>query len=269
MRTLQLLLPLILIASTHGVCRAEGNGTGPPAVKKQPVTRDHPFVRLPSSVVHTLNPEGQHVFTILGIADVPAYVKDDIEKGVFAQRPLDNFKPTIPGLVAFEINHQERKATLITSSPPSLAELTAAINETAKSRGDFPSWSELEARDIGKAAAFSDSSYTVSKPEAPPPAGLAWCHLLPNGTFSFSAPFSDGGPVPGRILIHSAPVPLGTQKHHTIRILDPDGKLIWTRTLPVPHGSLAIADTNNDGAHELLLHWTEKETESRLLIAPE
>ncbi|RYD21738.1 MAG: hypothetical protein EOP88_10330 [Verrucomicrobiaceae bacterium] len=281
MSSLPLLLFPSILLSMPGAVSAEGEGTKAAADRNNPFSENHSdsqvtirtpsLSNLPSSVTHATNSEGQHVFTILGIADVPAYIKEEFEKGVFAQRPLDNFKPTIPGIVDLDIHHEERKATLTISRQPSIAELIAGIDETAKVRYDFPSWSELEARDIGKAAAYSDASYTVGKPDAPSPTGFAWYHILPMGTFSFSAPFSvDGGPIPGSILIHSAPVPIGSPRQHTIRILDAGGKLIWSRILPVPHGRFAITDTNDDGAHELQLTWSEKKDapESRLQISP-
>ncbi|RYD28749.1 MAG: hypothetical protein EOP87_19245 [Verrucomicrobiaceae bacterium] len=280
MSSLPLLLFPFILPGMAPARAAEGEGTKAAADRNNPFSENHrenqvtirtpSLSNLPSSITHTINSEGQHVFTILGIADVPAYFKEEFGKGDFAQRPLDNFKPTIPGIVDLDIHHEERKATLTISRQPSIAELIAGIDETAKVRYDFPSWSELEARDIGKSAAFSDASYTISKPDAPSPASLAWYSILPTGSFSFSAPFSDGGPIAGRILIHSAPVPIGSPRHHTIRILDSDGKLIWTRILPVPHGRFAITDTNNDSAHELLLTWNENQDapESRLQIAP-
>lgn len=230
---------------------------------------DQQIVRLPTSVHHSTGEDGTHVVTIDGIGAAPPRDRErqDPPTEVLDVTPLDSI-PSLRERVSFNVDHDKRTCTLVTSRELKLSELSAAIDETAKARSDIPCWAELEARDLERAAEFRDGRYVPEKVEGEAPSGLAWFCTL--GLQGFSAPFvvKFGDPL-GRLLIVPTVVPLGSLRHYTIRILDHDGQILWTDTSTAfGYPRIAVGDSDGDDRHEIYVESCDYEGKKLFHIKP-
>lgn len=244
---------LLIVIACSVAASGFGGGAEEPAEASSTKTKisEEQIPTLPATVHYSASRDGKHVYIINGIGAAPIPVGGRQEPlAALYQTPLD-YIPSLPERVSFSVNHDTRTCTLVTSRELSRTELSAAIDETAKARSDIPCWAELEARDLQRSAEFRDDRYVPEKVDGKAPSGLAWFWLL--GSQGFTTPFvvKFGGPL-GSLHIVPTVVPRRSQSHYTIRVLDHDGRILWSDTSTVfGPGRIAVADSDGDDCHEL------------------
>jgi hypothetical protein len=197
---------------------------------------------LPSSISHKTTEDGAHSYTVTGVYDA-SEEEDEI---------ATTYEALIPECTSLTLNFENRTCTFTTSRQLTFSELAYAFDDLAQLGGDLPYWLELEARDIEHSEAYHPKLYAVDKLDEEFPTGLAW-FWVPRYE-EFRIPFKWTPYSQGQLLIVPHTAHCMARSRFTIRILDRDGKLVWQDD-GTAFGAvrLAVADTDEDGAHEIYI----------------
>ncbi|MGF1657146.1 MAG: hypothetical protein ACFCU3_09230 [Verrucomicrobiales bacterium] len=148
------------------------------------------------------------------------------------------YKFYIPDALEFHLDLKAKKATFTTSRELAFSELAYAIDDIAELGGDLPFWVELEARDLEPTKEYARLSYKVESTAQEPPSALAGFWVPKRRAFQI--PFSLGGPEQGSLLVVPTTAFCMCHSRFSLRILDPEGKLIWKEETTA-YGKVRIA----------------------------
>ena len=203
------------------------------------------ILKLPKAVSHRMIDATKHEYTISGIYSASA--KNDELKDI-----ASTYKILVPDSLEFDLDFKTRKAIFSTSRELTMSELAYAIDEMADLGGDIPFWVELEARDLENTKDFSHIRYTIKATAEDAPAELAWFWVPKDRAFQM--PLSLGGAELGSLLIVPTTAYCMCHSKYNLRILDPEGKLIWKEEDTAYAGvRIALSHANEFGMHKIWL----------------
>jgi hypothetical protein len=215
--------------------------------------------RLPNSISYRQVEDGQHLYVISGIyATSP---KQDIgDPGSLLGEPL------IPDCLACVFDFKKLTCTFTTSRKLTYSELAYALDDIAELGGDMPYWAELEARDLEDTKEFKRIRYEIEEVKKVPPAELAWFSIPDDKKFQI--PLSFGGLGQGSLLVVPSTAQCMCHSRFNIRILDPDGRVIWKQT-DAAYGGVRIALSSDDelGMHNIWLRRSDHGSNSDFIIS--
>lgn len=186
---------------------------------KELVRPDREILRLPGSVTHKVIDEARHQYTVSGLYMGAASEEEDPEV------VSEGYIFLIPDALDLVVDFEARKATFTTSRKLTYSELAYAMDEMAGLGGDFPYWVELEARDLEPTEDYARLGYTVEFVEQPPALRLPGFPAL--GDEVSRLPLGIGGRELGSLLVVPATSYGMSYSRFSLRVLDPDGKVIW------------------------------------------
>lgn len=187
-----------------------------PAEKERP---ERGIVKLPTAVAHRKINASKHEYTISGLYRGFAAKSQDPKEAA------STYEFLIPDALDLKFDFERSRATFSTSRELSLSELAYAVDDMAELGGDFPFWGELEARDLENTKDFKRIRCAIEATDAQMPPGLAWFWLPEDRAFRI--PLSVGGQELGTLLVVPSTAHCMCHSRFTLRILDPQGKLIW------------------------------------------
>ncbi|RYG93526.1 MAG: hypothetical protein EON58_18145 [Alphaproteobacteria bacterium] len=210
------------------------------------VRPERKILKIPKAVDHKMVDASKHEYTISGIYAVSAK-NSELKKNV-----ASTYQVFIPDSLGLKLDFKERKAKFSTSRELSTSELAYAIDDMAKLGGDIPYWVELEARDLELAKDYAHIRYTVDATAEEAPSELAWFWLPKDRVFQ--VPLSIGGSRLGSLLVVPSTAFCMCHSRFNLRILDPEGKLIWKEedTAYATVG-IALSKVNEFGMHKIWL----------------
>ena len=210
--------------------------------------------KLPNSVTYE-EEDKAHTYTINGIY-----------KGAGEDNDVSStYKVFVPECTSLKLNFNAGTCTIVTSRKLTLSELAYSIDDLARLGGDLPYWQELEARDIERSGAFHPKRFTTEKLDGEFPAGLAWFWVPKDRDLTTSFNWTQFEQ--GNLLIVPKTAHCMAHSRFAIRILDRDGKLVWQDTdTALAAVRFAIADTDQDGAHEIYIDRDDHGEETRFHI---
>lgn len=204
------------------------------------------ILRLPKAVTHRMIDASKHEYTISGIYMGFAAKSEDPKEA------SSTYRIFIPDSLEIDLDFKTRKATFSTSRELSLSELAYAIDDMAEQGGDIPFWLELEARDLENTKDFARIRYSIEATEKESPPELAW-FWMPKGR-EFRVPLSFGGPELGSIMVVPSTAFCMCHSRFNLRILDPEGKVIWKEEDTAYAGvRIALSNANEFGMHKIWL----------------
>jgi len=192
--------------------------------------------KLPRSITHTTTDQGAHIYQVTGI-----YARS-------AERN-PSYQEQLPDCTSFKLDPQNQTCTFTTSRELPLPELSRAFDQMAGGSGELPYWSELEARDTPPGALVGELRYSTTPATSEAPSGLAWFHMPREQPLRI--PLGIRGRDPGTLWIVPSTAHCMSHSKYVLRILDEEGKLIWTdeKTL-FADVNIAITDT----VHEIWIN---------------
>jgi hypothetical protein len=217
------------------------------------------ILKLPSAVTHKRIDAARHQYTVTGIY-LGATSKEEDPK-----EASSTYKALIPDVLDINLNFETKRATFFTSRELSLSELAYAIDDMAKLGGDLPFWAELDARDIKDTKEFKRFRYKIEDAKKEPPPELAWFWIPDDRPFQL--PVSLGGFDQGSLLIVPSTAQCMCHSRFTIRILDPEGKIIWKQE-DAAFGGVRIALSSDDelGIHKIWMRRSDHGTNKDFII---
>jgi hypothetical protein len=217
------------------------------------------ILNLPKAVTHRMIDATMHEYTISGIYSASA--KNNEFKNV-----ASTYKIFIPDSLELDLDFKARKATFSTSRELSLSELAYAIDDMAKHGGDIPFWVELESRDLENTKDFARIRYTIEATDEDPPPELAW-FWVPKDR-AFQVPLSLGGSELGSLLVVPSTAFCMCHSKFNLRILDPEGKLIWKEEDTAYAGvRIALSNADEFGMHKIWLTRDDHGESKKFLIS--
>jgi hypothetical protein len=232
-----LLFAMLPVASAEGDPFAESTG--------EEVRPERTILKLPKAVSHRQIDSSSHEYTISGIYSASA--NNDKLKDVAL-----TYKILIPDSLDLDLDFKARRATFSTSRKLTLSELAYAIDDMAELGGDIPFWVELEARDLETTKDFARISYTIEPTEQEIPPDLAGFWVPKDKVFQI--PLSFGGPDLGSLLVVPTTAFCMCHSRFSLRVLDPEGKLIWKEEGTAYAGvKIALSNANEFGMHKIWL----------------
>jgi hypothetical protein len=217
------------------------------------------IAKLPSAVTHQMIDANRHQYTISDIYMGAASKEEDPKEA------SSTYKALIPDVLDIELDFKTKKATFSTSRELSWSELAYAVDDVAELGGDFPYWAELDARDLEDTKEFARVRYEIEEVKKDPPAELAW-FWIPDDQ-KFQIPLSLGGFGQGSLLIVPATAQCMCHSRFTLRILDPNGRVIWKQT-DAAYGGIRIALSSDDelGMHKIWMRRSDHGTNAGFII---
>ena len=217
------------------------------------------ILKLPKAVTHRMIDATKHEYTISGIYSASA--KNDELKDV-----ASTYKIFVPDSLEFDLDFKARMARFSTSRELTLSELAYAIDDMAKLGGDIPFWVELEARDMENTKDLPRIRYTIKATAEDAPPELAW-FWVPKDR-AFQVPLSLGGPELGSLLVVPSTAFCMCHSKFNLRILDPEGKLIWKEEDTAYAGvRIALSNANEFGMHKIWLTRDDHGESTKFLIS--
>ncbi|HRQ90093.1 MAG TPA: hypothetical protein PLA50_14940 [Bacteroidia bacterium] len=236
---------------------------------------------LPKSITYQKRADGKHAYSVAGIYNASERRIKESQRGIDDENPFGPLDPSIypesiyqkiiPDCDEVKADFPNRVLRFTTSRELPYDELAKVIDELAMG-GDLPYWGELEARDIGQSPAYSAENYEISTPKEEFPSGLAWFAVPRDRKISTSIhidPWDQGTLlfIPSTGIIHSTGPCMVVHPRFSIRILDPDGLVLWEDDeTALADVRFALADIDQDGLHEILLVRDDHGKEDRFLI---
>lgn len=246
MKSLTVIWMLILACLPSAPAEEEKD---PFAADKEEVRPERIILKLPSGVTHKKIDETRHQYTVSDIYMGEASKEEDPEEA----SSLMSF--AIPDVLDLDLDFKAMKATFTTSRKLTLSELAYAIDDMAKfGGGTFPYWVELEARDLQPTKEFAHISYKVESTAEKPSVALAWFWMPDDEVFQI--PLSLGGSRVGSLLVVPTTEYCMCHSRYSLRVLDPEGKLIWKEEGTAYAGvkiALSNSDADNYGMHNIWL----------------
>ena len=246
-------------------------------VTPEPKRPERLILKLPKSVTHKKINASKHVYEISGLYSGFVAESEDPEAAASICKVL------IPDALNLEFDLDRAQATFSAKRELALSELAYVVDDMAKLGGDIPFWGELEARDLEKTKDFSRIRYTIKATDAGTPAELAWFWLPKDGEFRI--PLNIGGPELGSLLVVPSTGLCMCHSRFALRILDPEGKLIWKEEDTAYAGvRIALANGGDFGVHKIWLtrndhgksttfviraHFDEEKQEIEQRVAPQ
>jgi hypothetical protein len=223
------------------------------------VRPERTILKLPSAVTHKRVDAAKHQYVVTGIYMGAASKEKDPKEG------SSIYKASIPDVLDIDLNFETRKATFFTSRELSLSELAYAIDEMARLGGDIPFWAELDARDLQDSKNLTRIRYEIEDTKKEPPPKLAW-FLVPDDR-PFQIPLSLGGFEQGSLLVVPSTAQCMCHSRFTLRILDPEGKVIWKQE-DAAFGGIRIALSSDDelGMHKIWMRRSDHGTNKNFII---
>jgi len=218
------------------------------------------ILKLPSAVTHKVIDATRHRYTISDIYMGSASKEEDPKEA------SSTYSFLIPDVLDLDFDFKTKKATFSTSRKLSLSELAYAIDDMAELGGDIPFWVELETRDLENTKEFARIRYTVTPTEQEPPSELAGFWVPKDKMFQI--PLSFGGPDLGSLLIVPTTASCMCHSRFSLRILDPEGKVIWKEEGTAYAGvKIALSNANEFGMHKIWLTRDDHGVSKRFLIS--
>jgi hypothetical protein len=246
-----LLFAMLPIASAEEDPFAESAG--------EEVRPERTILKLPKAVSHRQIDPSKHEYTISDIYS--ASENNDELKDVAL-----TYKALIPDSLDLDLDFKAGRATFSTSRKLTLSELAYAIDDMAELGGDIPYWVELEARELETTKDYARISYKVELTEQEPPSGLAWFWVPKDKLFQI--PLSFGGPDLGSLLVVPTTAFCMCHSRFSLRVLDPEGKLIWKEEGTAYAGvKIALGNANEFGMHKIWLTRDDHGVSKRFLIS--
>lgn len=204
------------------------------------------IAEMPKSVAYTRVDATKHEYIVSGLYEGYAAKSEDLADAASA------YKFLIPDALSLDLDFKTAKASFSTRRELSLSELAYAIDDMAKLGGDFPYWAELEARDIGPTKNFAQVRYSIEATNATAPPELAWFRLPRDR--AFRTPIILGDSELGSLLAVPTTAFCMCHSRFNLRILDPEGRLIWEQK-ETAYGSVRIAlgNDNDSATHKIWL----------------
>jgi len=232
-----------------------------PFAKADPevVRPERTILKLPRAVTHKMIDATRHQYSISDIYRGYA-VKDENPK-----EASSSYSFLIPDVLDFDLDLKAKKATFYTSRELSLSELAYAIDDMAGLSGDIPFWAELVARDLESTKEYARISYKVVPTDQEPPSELAGFWVPKDKAFQI--PLSFGGPDLGSLLVVPTTAYCMCHSRFSLRILDPEGKVIWREEDTAYAGvKIALSNANEFGMHKIWLTRDDHGESKRFLI---
>jgi hypothetical protein len=218
------------------------------------------ILKLPGGVTHKVIEGTRHQYTVSDIYMGAASEEKDPEDASATYSFL------IPDVLDLDLDFKAKKATFTTSRKLTLSELAYAIDDMAKLGGDIPFWAELEARDLETTKDFARISCTVEPTEQEIPPDLAGFWVPKDKVFQI--PLSFGGPDLGSLLVVPTTAFCMCHSRFSLRVLDPEGKLIWKEEGTAYAGvKIALSNANEFGMHKIWLTRDDHGVSKRFLIS--
>jgi hypothetical protein len=216
-------------------------------------------LKLPKAVSYRQIDSQIHEYTISGIYSASANKEERRDVASI-------YKTLIPDSLDLDLNFEARSATFSTSGKLTLSELAYAIDDMAKLGGDIPFWVELEARDLEATKDYTRISYTVEPTEQEPPSELAGFWVPKDKEFKI--PLSLGGSELGSLLIVPTTASCMCHSRFSLRVLDPEGKVIWKEEGTAYAGvKIALSNANEFGMHKIWLTRDDHGVSKRFVIS--
>ncbi len=244
--------------------------------KKQVVRKppwDHPRLRfeiekLPAAVVHQVEAEDRHVYTISGLmtdrmAEIIKMRRKERDEGI------KSFEKSISRQIqdCTEAAIDMDAGTCTVRVPRELKgwEIAYMMDCMAFSGGGGPYWVELEARGLAKSEEFAEGRYTLLDDAEEFPDGMAWFQAP--RCDSFSTPLMVGPDSQGRLLVTPVTESCMCHSRYAIRVLDAGDRVLWLDEKSFK-GALrvALSDVDGDGVHEICIHRDDHGVETKHLI---
>ena len=201
--------------------------------------------KLPHSITYSIVAENKHQYTVSGTYMGAVSKKEDPAEA-------STYSFVIPGVLDLNFDFNAKKATFTTSRKLTNSELAYAIDDMAELGGDIPFWVELEARDLEFTDEYARISYKVEPTEQEPPSELARFRVPKDKVFQI--PLSFGGPALGSLLVVPTTALCMCHSRFSLRVLDPEGKLIWKEEGTAYGGvQIALSNANEFGMHKIWL----------------
>lgn len=204
------------------------------------------ILKLPRAVTRKMIDATRHEYSISDIY-IGFAAKDENPK-----EAASTYKALIPDVLDLDFNFETKMATFSTSRELSLSELAYAIDDMAELGGDIPYWVELEARDLETTKNYARIRYKVAATADDAPPELAWFWMPKDRAFQI--PLSFGGGELGSLLVVPTTALCMCHSRFSLRILDPEGKLIWKEEDTAYAGvKIALSNANEFGMHKIWL----------------
>lgn len=250
------IIGMLLLAALQTVTAEDDPFAKSAAQEMRPERR---ILKLPKAVAHRMIDTPKHEYTISGI--YAASAKKPELKDV-----VSTYKSLIPDSLELNLDFKARKATFSTSRELSISELAYAVDDMAKLGGDIPFWVELEARDLEITKDYARIRYTAEAIAEEAPSELAWFWVPKDRAFQL--PLSFGGPELGSLLAVPSTAFCTCHSRFNLRILDPEGKLIWKEEDTAYAGvRIALSNANEFGMHKIWLIRDDHGEAKRFLIS--
>ena len=215
-------------------------------------------LKLPKAVKYRMIEAQKHEYVVFGIYDASA--NNEVLRDVASL-----YKTLIPEALQFDLDFKAKRAQFVTSRKLTLSELAYALDDMAKLGGDIPYWAELEARDIEHSKDFFRIQYEMKPVTEKFPVELAW-FAVPKDR-AFQMPLSLAGDIIGSLLVVPSTAHCMCHSKFHIRILDPEGKLIWhEENTACADVRIALSDDNEFGMHQIWLSRRDHGVMTRFLI---
>ncbi len=240
-------------------------------VRKAP--RDHPRLRfeiekLPAAVVHQVEAEDRHVYTISGL------MTDRMAEGIERRRKerdegIKSFEKSISrqihGCTEAAIDMDAGTCTIRVPRELKGWEIAYMMDCMAFSGGGGPYWVELEARELAKSKEFAEDCYTLLDDAEELPDSMAWFQVP--RCDSFSMPLMVGPGLQGRFLVTPVTESCMCHSRYAIRVLDAEDRVLWLDEKSFK-GALrvALSDVDGDGVHEICIHRDDHGVGTKYLI---
>ena len=226
---------------------------------EEPARPDRKILKLPKAVTHSLIAASKHEYTVSGIYSGAA-------KNKAVENVASVYKSCIPNALDVALDFKASKATFSTSRELSYSELAYAIDDMAELGGDIPFWFELEARDIEITTEYNRSRYTIQATTKDAPSELAWFWVPEDRVFTI--PLNVGAPELGSLLIVPSTAFCMCHSSFTLRILDPEGKLIWKDEASAYAGvKIALSNAKDSAMHRIWMNREDHGKSKQFLIS--
>lgn len=224
------------------------------------VRPERAILKLPRAVAHREIDATRHQYSITDIYKGYASKHEDPKEA------SSSYSFLIPDVLEFDLDLKAKKAIFFTSRALSLSELAYAIDDMAALGGDIPFWAELEARDLESTKGYARIRYVVVPTDEEPPAELAGFWMPKDKAFQI--PLSFGGPDLGSLLVVPTTAFCMCHSRFSLRVLDPEGKLIWKEEGTAYAGvKIALSNANEFGMHKIWLTRDDHGVSKRFLIS--
>jgi len=226
---------------------------------EEPARPDRKILKLPKAVTHGLIDASKHEYTVSGIYSASA-------KNKALEDVTSAYKIFLPNALDVVLDFKANKAIFSTSRELSYSELAYAIDDMAKLGGDIPFWFELEARDIGITTEYTRSRYTIQATTKDAPSELAWFWVPKDRALTI--PLNVGGPELGSLLIVPSTAFCMCHSRFNLRILDPEGKLIWKDEASAYAAvKIALSNAKDSGMHRIWMNREDHGKSKKFLIS--